>query len=165
MLFSSHLRLSYDDLAACQVSKRRGEKYQLKWKESPDFVRLASKLGATIIPFAAVGGDDAFDFNMDSREILQNPILGPLAREFVRRVDPNLDPEEAVPPLMNLPGLPIPSPVPIPRPERIYFRYCPSFIMDGVSCHVVWLQLHCLLTSWILTGATRKSWTCAILNF
>ncbi|KAK9841300.1 hypothetical protein WJX74_003515 [Apatococcus lobatus] len=108
---------------AREVSKRRGEKYKLKWRESPDFVRMASKLGATIIPFAAVGGDDAFDFNMDTAEILQSPILGPLAREVVRRVDPNLDPEEAVPPLMNLPGLPIPSPIPIPRPERIYFRF------------------------------------------
>ncbi len=83
---------------------------------------MAAKLGATIIPFAAVGGDDAFDFNMDTSEILNSPVLGPLAREAVRRVDPSLDPQDAVPPLMNLPGLPIPSLLPIPRPERIYFR-------------------------------------------
>ena len=41
---------------ALQVNKLKGEKYKLLWKESPDFVRLASKLNCTIVPFAAVGG-------------------------------------------------------------------------------------------------------------
>ena len=40
-----------------QVNKLKGEKYKLIWKDSPDFVRLASKLDCTIIPFAAVGGE------------------------------------------------------------------------------------------------------------
>ena len=39
-----------------QVNKLKGEKYKLIWKDSPDFVRLASKLDCTIVPFAAVGG-------------------------------------------------------------------------------------------------------------
>lgn len=53
------------DGAACtarrcsEVVKRRGEEYQLLWRESPDFVRLATKCKAIIIPFAAVGADDA----------------------------------------------------------------------------------------------------------
>ena len=38
------------------MNKLKGEKYKLLWKESPDFVRLASKLDCTIVPFAAVGG-------------------------------------------------------------------------------------------------------------
>ena len=41
-----------------QVNKLKGEKYKLIWKDSPDFVRLASKLDCTIVPFAAVGGGD-----------------------------------------------------------------------------------------------------------
>ena len=39
------------------MNKLKGEKYKLLWKESPDFVRLASKLDCTIVPFAAVGGE------------------------------------------------------------------------------------------------------------
>ena len=39
------------------MNKLKGEKYKLIWKDSPDFVRLASKLDCTIIPFAAVGGE------------------------------------------------------------------------------------------------------------
>lgn len=39
-----------------QVNKLKGQEYQLLWKEQPDFVRMAAKLNAVIIPFAAVGG-------------------------------------------------------------------------------------------------------------
>lgn len=39
-----------------QVNKLKGQQYQLQWKEQPDFVRMAAKLNAIIIPFAAVGG-------------------------------------------------------------------------------------------------------------
>jgi hypothetical protein len=38
-----------------QVVKKRGEEYQLFWKDSPDFLRLAAKCNALVVPFAAVG--------------------------------------------------------------------------------------------------------------
>jgi hypothetical protein len=38
------------------VNKRRGEEYKLLWRESPEFVRMASKCNALIVPFAAIGG-------------------------------------------------------------------------------------------------------------
>ena len=42
--------------------KRRGEEYQLFWRDDrPDFVRLAAKYNALIVPFAAVGADDAYN--------------------------------------------------------------------------------------------------------
>ena len=42
--------------------KRRGEEYQLFWRDDrPDFVRLAAKYSALIVPFAAVGADDAYN--------------------------------------------------------------------------------------------------------
>ena len=45
-----------------QVMKRRGEEYQLFWREDrADFVRLAAKYDALIVPFAAVGADDAYN--------------------------------------------------------------------------------------------------------
>lgn len=50
---------------AREVVKRRGQEYQLLWKDTPDFVRLASKCGALIVPFAAVGADDAYDVVME----------------------------------------------------------------------------------------------------
>ncbi len=44
-----------------EVVKKRGQEYTLLWRESPDFVRLAAKCNALIVPFAAVGADDAYD--------------------------------------------------------------------------------------------------------
>jgi hypothetical protein len=43
------------------VNKPKDGNYTLYWKEEPDFVRLASKVGALIVPFAAVGADDAYE--------------------------------------------------------------------------------------------------------
>jgi hypothetical protein len=54
------------------VNKPRGSEYQLFWPEGrPDFVRLAGKTGALIVPFAAVGADDAYEVMMDVDEVLQ----------------------------------------------------------------------------------------------
>ena len=41
------------------MCKRKGEEYRLLWKEKADFVRMAARLGAVIVPFGALGGDDA----------------------------------------------------------------------------------------------------------
>jgi hypothetical protein len=43
------------------VNKRKGEAYKLIWKKDTDFVRMAAKLDAIIVPFAALGADDAYD--------------------------------------------------------------------------------------------------------
>jgi hypothetical protein len=65
---------------AREVNKRAGEEYQLLWKDTPDFVRLAAKCDAIIVPFAAVGADDAYEVVMEVEEMLQAPLLG----DFVR---------------------------------------------------------------------------------
>ncbi len=43
-------------LVCSEVNKRKNEEYTLIWKDQPDFVRMAAKLNALVIPFAAVGG-------------------------------------------------------------------------------------------------------------
>ena len=48
-----------------EVAKRKGEKYKLMWKEETDFVRLAMRFGAVIVPFAAIGVEEAFDVLLD----------------------------------------------------------------------------------------------------
>ena len=105
-----------------QVNKRKGEEYQLFWPEDPDFVRMAAKLNALIIPFASVGGDEAFELALDSDEIINHPLFGNLAKSAFRSFDPKLDVEEAVPPMTKLPGLGIPSLVPVANLSRLYFR-------------------------------------------
>ena len=60
--FRAHALMFECAMLARQVAKRKSENYQLFWREDrADFVRLAAKFDAVIVPFAAVGGDDAFD--------------------------------------------------------------------------------------------------------
>ena len=69
----------------------------------------------------AAAGDDAFDLALDTEELLRNPVLGPLAAGTLERFAPGLDPREALFPVTRGPfGLP--SPVPIPKLERLYFK-------------------------------------------
>lgn len=111
-----------DKVAQLQVNKRKGEDYQLFWSEEPDFVRMAAKLNALIIPFASVGGDEAFDIAYDSDEVIHHPVFGGLAKNALKNMDPKLDIGEAVPPVTKIPGLGLPSPIPIANLSRLYFR-------------------------------------------
>lgn len=118
-----------------QVNKRKGEKYKLIWKDKPDFVRMAAKSNALIIPFAAVGGDDAFDIAMDTDEVLANPVLGPLARQLSQQVfkgSPLEGSDDAITPITKLPVLGLPSLVPLPKLERLYFRWDPVLCVAGL---------------------------------
>ena len=83
----------------------------------------------------AAAGDDAFDLALDTEELLQNPVLGPLAAGTLERFAPGLDPREALFPVTRGPfGLP--SPVPVPRLERLYFKCAPapSFYLLPIVC-------------------------------
>jgi 1-acyl-sn-glycerol-3-phosphate acyltransferase len=76
-----------------EVAKRRGEQYQLFWKERVGFARMALTHGATIVPFAALGVEDALHIVADANDLLASP-LGPLVRRLVRRTD-------VIPPLVR----------------------------------------------------------------
>lgn len=65
---------------AREVNKRVGQEYQLFWKETADFVRLAARCDAIIVPFAAVGADDAYDVFMEADELVQTPVIGDLIK-------------------------------------------------------------------------------------
>ena len=42
----------------CLAFVLKGEEYKLQWPEQSEFVRMAARFGAKIIPFGAVGEDD-----------------------------------------------------------------------------------------------------------
>eukprot|EP00958_Prasinococcus_capsulatus_P006480 scaffold614_cov367-Prasinococcus_capsulatus_cf.AAC.12 len=107
---------------AREVTKRKGEDYQLKWREETDFVRMAAKLDTIIVPVSAVGGDTAFDIAYDTDDILRSPV-GPAVRSVLKGISPQIRAEEAVYPVVYLPGTSIPSPIPIPSIERLYFHF------------------------------------------
>jgi len=92
-----------------EVAKRKGERYQLIWKERMGFARLAIEHGYTIVPFAAVGAEEAVDIILDG----DNPLLAP-TRLFVEKILGSKD----VMPIMRGIGM-----TPIPRPERQYYWF------------------------------------------
>jgi 1-acyl-sn-glycerol-3-phosphate acyltransferase len=93
---------------AREVNKRRGERYQLMWKERVGFARLAIEHGYPIVPFAAVGAEEMLDVLVDQR----TPVYGQLARLYEKLV------RVPAPPVVRGVGL-----TPMPRPERLYFWF------------------------------------------
>jgi len=106
-----------------EAFKRKNEKYQLFWPSKPEFVKMAIRFNAIIVPFAAIGAEDSFDIVMDAEDMLSNPILGdrvkaqmekvPKARQFdSRETEDNMKPESFVQPVL--------APT---TPQRFYFRF------------------------------------------
>ncbi|KAL2551118.1 Acyltransferase-like protein [Forsythia ovata] len=58
---------------------RKGEKYKLFWPEKPEFVRMASKFGAKIVPFGVVGEDDIMEQFLDYNDLMKIPLV----KEFI----------------------------------------------------------------------------------
>ncbi|KAL6601776.1 hypothetical protein ACP70R_044996 [Stipagrostis hirtigluma subsp. patula] len=58
---------------AREALHRKGEEYKLFWPEQSEFVRMASRFGAKIIPFGVVGEDDICDLLLDYDDLLKLP--------------------------------------------------------------------------------------------
>ncbi|MGD0454578.1 MAG: lysophospholipid acyltransferase family protein [Solirubrobacteraceae bacterium] len=91
-----------------EVNKRRGEKYQLIWKERIGFARLAIEYGYPIVPFAAVGAEEMLDIVIDE----SNPAFARLG-DVVRKLT-----GWPMGPLVHGVG-----PTLLPHAERLYFWF------------------------------------------
>ena len=70
---------------AVQAYKGKGQEYRLFWPSRPEFVRMAARYGATIVPFAGVGAEEGFNMLLDSQEIRNLPVVGSMIEERSRR--------------------------------------------------------------------------------
>lgn len=102
-----------------EVAKRKGERYTLIWKERMGFARLAIEYGYTIVPFAAVGAEEAVDIVLDG----DNPLLAP-TRLFAEKI---LGSKDAMPITRGI-GL-----TPVPRPERQYYWFGKPICTEAVQ--------------------------------
>ena len=91
-----------------EVFKRRGQSYQLLWRDRMGFARLAIEQGYPIVPVAAVGAEHMLDVIAD----VDTPVYGEFAR-LSKKVT-----GFPMPPVVR--GI---GPTPIPRPERLYFWF------------------------------------------
>ena len=107
-----------------EAFKRKDEKYALFWPSRPEFVRMAARHKAIIVPFAAVGAEDGFEVVADADDVKNLPFgVGdallarardvPSARAVDTRVTEDGQAEEA-----------FVQPLVVPRaPERYYFKF------------------------------------------
>ena len=93
-----------------EVAKRKGEKYELIWKQRLGFARMAVEAGCPIVPFGAVGAEEAYDILLDA----DSPMLSPI-RLAVERAGGRWD---LAWPLVRGVG-----PTLLPKPERFYFAF------------------------------------------
>ena len=59
-----------------EVNKRRGQQYQLLWRERIGFARLAIEHAYPIVPFAAVRADDMLDVVVDRNTLIYGQLAG-----------------------------------------------------------------------------------------
>ncbi|KAL3693711.1 hypothetical protein R1sor_007362 [Riccia sorocarpa] len=130
---------------AREVCKRKGEEYKLLWKPTTDFVRMASRHNAIIVPFGALGADEAFTIAYDANDLRVSPFW-PLIEAVYNRVGIDLD---NIYPITALPGTNIPSPIPVPSIERIYFHFAEpidtadfaSNLNDRAKCQELYMSV------------------------
>ncbi len=97
---------------AREVFKHKGEKYRLVWGDRLGFARMAIRYGYAIVPFGAVGAEDAWDIVLDGDTFVPDAV-----RPLLERIGVRMD---TLVPLVR--GI---GPTPLPRPERVYFSFAP----------------------------------------
>ncbi|XP_049350909.1 phytyl ester synthase 1, chloroplastic isoform X1 [Solanum verrucosum] len=108
---------------AREALHRKGEEYKVIWPDQQEFIRMAAKFGATIVPFGVVGEDDIAQLVLDYDDLKSIPILGDRIRSeneeaarngFTVRGDMN---GEIANQMLYIPGL-------LPKiPGRFYFFF------------------------------------------
>ncbi len=99
-----------------EVMRRKGESYQLIWKQRAGFARLAIEHGYDIIPFGSVGPDDSFQILLDAKEISESRLWKLLGQRLP--LDAYTRNGDMIPPLVRGVGLSA-----LPRPQRYYFGF------------------------------------------
>ncbi|KAJ6848644.1 acyltransferase-like protein, chloroplastic isoform X2 [Iris pallida] len=60
---------------AREALHRKGEEYKLYWPDQPEFVRMAARFDATIVPFGVVGEDDIAEVVLDYDDQMNIPFV------------------------------------------------------------------------------------------
>ncbi|KAK9838483.1 hypothetical protein WJX81_002279 [Elliptochloris bilobata] len=128
-----------------EAYKGKGEDYRLFWPDRAEFVRMAARYGATIVPFASVGCEDSVNMILDPQQVRSLPIIGNMletrARDSIpqarRGVAENKELEDLFIQPFSLPS----------TPQRFYFQFrapistSPADLEDRSSCDTIYRQV------------------------
>ncbi|XP_047955609.1 phytyl ester synthase 2, chloroplastic-like isoform X1 [Salvia hispanica] len=85
-LFSSKSHVLLYPGGVREALHRKGEEYRLFWPEQSEFVRMAAKFGAKIVPFGVVGEDDVGHLLMDYDDLRRIPYFRDSIEELTGEV-------------------------------------------------------------------------------
>lgn len=108
-----------------EVAKRKGEAYELIWKERTGFARMAIDHGYPIVPFGAVGAEDCFDILLDADDVLDSKLGGLLRRTPL--IDAMRGGDAMLPLVRGWLG------TPVPKRKRFYFALGEAIQTDDLS--------------------------------
>lgn len=111
---------------ANEVFKKKGEEYQLVWKERFGFVKLAIENEYPIIPIASLGGDELFDILVDKEDVVDSKVGNWLEEKGI--LDKYFKGGENIPPLVK--GI---GPTLFPKPKKIYYKFCKPISTKGLN--------------------------------
>ena len=120
---------------ASEALKGKGEEYKLMWPEEQEFVRIAARFNATIVPLSGVGIDDSLEILASSQEILDFPVVGDFFKQSMENVRTVREGETLVFPLTAPKGI-----------NRLYFKFgqpievSKEIVDDKESCEAVYLE-------------------------
>ncbi|KMT13483.1 hypothetical protein BVRB_4g082620 [Beta vulgaris subsp. vulgaris] len=80
-LFSTKSHILLYPGGAREALHYKGEQYKLIWPDRPEFVRMAAKFKATIVPFGVVGEDDIAELVLDYNDLMRIPVVNDLIRK------------------------------------------------------------------------------------
>lgn len=105
-----------------EVVKRKGEAYQLIWKQRYGFLKLAQEFNYEIAPFIALGGDEVFDIAFDANGLLHQPCF----EKFLSypKVGKLLRHGDIIPP--------IPKSI-LPKRIPFYFKFLPRLKVQNIQ--------------------------------
>ncbi|OIV95139.1 hypothetical protein TanjilG_21529 [Lupinus angustifolius] len=108
----------------------KGEEYKLIWPDQPEFVRMAARFGATIVPFGTVGEDDIVDMLLDYNDLMKIPIVNNYVKEASKNTNKFRDESSGEVANRN-----IFSPVLLPKiiPGRFYYLFGKPVKTEGMK--------------------------------
>uniref|UniRef100_A0A6N2MB95 Serine aminopeptidase S33 domain-containing protein n=1 Tax=Salix viminalis TaxID=40686 RepID=A0A6N2MB95_SALVM len=109
-----------------EACHRKGEQYKLIWPEQSEFVRMASRFGAKIVPFGVVGEDDFGEVVFDYDDQMKIPFL----KDFIKELSEEADTVRTG--LNSEVNQDIHSPVVLPKfPGRFYYYFGKPIETEG----------------------------------
>lgn len=128
-LFSSKSHVLLYPGGMREALHRKGEEYKLFWPEQSEFVRMAAKFGAKIVPFGVVGEDDICEVIFDYEDQMKIPSLRDQIEELTNQVAKlrnDANGEVANQPV-HLPGI-------LPKfPGRFYYYFGKPIETEGMK--------------------------------